>query len=75
MATEFETMDDRQRGYQAAQAGLVSYRHDRYWIDDASGAELARPDVVKGIHDYYRDADARDQTDTYASIRADMYGA
>ncbi len=63
-ATEFDTMDERQRGYQAAKAGQVSYRHNRWWIYDATGAELCRPDVVKGIAAYYCDADARDMADT-----------
>ena len=61
---EFEIMDDRQRGYQAAKDGLTSYRHNRYWIDTPGCAELARPDVVKGILNYYADADARDLRDT-----------
>lgn len=64
MEREFDTMDERQRGYQAAAAGVVSYRHDRYWIDTQGCAELCRPDVVKGITAYYRDADARDLADT-----------
>ena len=61
---EFETMDDMQRGYNAARAGLAAFRHGRYWIDSDSGAELCRPDVVKGIVAYYRDADAADLADT-----------
>ncbi|MBK9003524.1 MAG: hypothetical protein IPM41_06565 [Sphingomonadales bacterium] len=60
----FDTTDDRQRGYEAARHGLVSYRHGRYWIDTPGCAELARPDVVKGIAAYYRDADAADLRDT-----------
>lgn len=62
MATEI--MDDKQRGYQAAAAGQVSYRHNRYWIDTDGCAELCRPDVVKGITAYYRDAAAADLADT-----------
>lgn len=59
-----ETLDDFRRGYQAAKAGLVSHRHGRYWIDMSNCAELCRPDVVKGIIAYYRDADAADLYDT-----------
>ena len=60
----FDTTDDRQRGYEAARAGIVGYRHDRYWIDTPGCAELVRPDVVKGIVAYYQDADAADLRDT-----------
>ena len=32
------------------------FRHGRYWIDEANGAELARPEVVNGIAAFYRNA-------------------
>lgn len=66
---EFETVDDFQRGYDATMAGKVAFRHGRYWIDDNNSAELARPEVVKGIEAAYRDIDARDYADTLASLR------
>ena len=49
-------MTDFQRGYDAARTGKVSHRHGRYWIDDANGAQLARPGVVNGIAAFYRNA-------------------
>jgi len=49
-------MTDFQRGYDAARTGKVDHRHGRYWIDWNNGAELARPEVVKGIKSFYRDA-------------------
>ena len=56
MFNEFETADDFERGYNAAKTGKVDRRHGRYWIDDTSGAELCRPEVIKGIMAFYRDA-------------------
>jgi hypothetical protein len=64
MVPEFDTMDDVQRGYQAAQAGKVDYCHNRYWINYERHVELCRPQVVKGILAYYADADAVDLRDT-----------
>ena len=73
---ELSTTDDKQRGYQAAQAGLVSYRHGRYWIDDNDGAELARPDVVRGIlayrtsPEYFTQVDRKNEQ-SYRSLAQD----
>jgi hypothetical protein len=60
MATDFDTMSEWQRGYQAAKAGQVSLRHNRYWIDTPGCAELCRPDVVKGIEAYEVSREARE---------------
>ena len=55
MFNEFETADEFERGYNAARMGKVDHRHGRWWIDD-NGAELCRPEVIKGITAFYRDA-------------------
>ena len=68
MHHDADTTDDMQHGYQAAAAGQVDFRHSRYWIDDSTGAELCRPDVVRGILNFYRDADAKDAAETVRSL-------
>lgn len=66
---DFEDYSDFARGYRAARNGLVENAHGRWWIVTLNCKELARPEVVDGIEAYYRDADARDEADTLATLR------